>query len=660
VSARARIARLVGLHLLAVVALGANPATATAQALMHNCSFCHELHGGSSSALTKNDVIEDLCDSCHDFAVLNDTQVLRDGVPVTVPQNGYDVHYGAKHEAFGRDTTSCWDCHNHEGEADGLQGTNLSMIQAKMITPAGTDTLDLIFKSRGSDAGQATLYSFADGDEDGDGDYTGVCEVCHTETGNHQNGLNLPDNSNHAHERGRTCSDCHAHDKGFAGGGPCASCHDTGGQATLAGRRAIMPELARVSHHVGSSYVDDDCKVCHDQSKHQQGNVRLWDVDSPDTLTSIVLTGNPLTNSAEAAKLSTFCLKCHDADGAGGSVPFSDLVTPPEIDGTAWAASSHEGSVAIVGCFGNGTFGCHASAHGSEKLNLLAPADVAPNATTLYEEEEGFCFNCHDADGPASYDAQAGYSTSVLWADDVTQDGPPNQNDRHDVLHATQDSSNVKIECYDCHDPHTANASSPPFSLVRTDPDPTDGRVPGTGWFADSAAVYGGGGGTSTDAISEFCLDCHDGSLRPGVLDNRTPQVFDILHGGSSWYGNSHGAGPSGASLKTGTNYWALDMVVSCVACHQAHPDDTPQQVTTSLLNNLFMINDTIHGTDFSTVIPSDGPSYELTTLTSKGSKNFDNDEVNSYYLCNTCHSSSMGSGKANCSDCHTHGDNRF
>jgi hypothetical protein len=369
-----------------------------------------------------------------------------------------------------------------------------------------------------------------------------------------------------------------------------------------------------------------------------------------------VLTGNPLTNSAEAAKLSTFCLKCHDADGAGGSVPFSDLATPPVIDATAWAASSHEGSATIVGCFGDGTFGCHASAHGSEKLNLLAPADVAPNATTLYEEEEGFCFNCHDADGPASYDAQAGYSTSVLWADDATQSGPPDQNDRHDVLHATQSVSNVKIECYDCHDPHTANASSPPFSLVRTDPDPTDGRVPGTGWFADSAAVYGGGGGTSTDAISEFCLDCHDGSLAPGVQDNRSPQVFDILHGGSSWYGNSHGAEPSGASLKTGTNYWALDMVVSCVACHQAHPDDTPQQVTTSLFNNLFMMNDTIHGTDFSTVIPpDDAADYELTTLTARR-----NDNVNSYYLCNTCHTSSMGSGKPNCFDCHTHGDNRF
>jgi len=243
--------------------------------------------------------------------------------------------------------------------------------------------------------------------------------------------------------------------------------------------------------------------------------------------------------------------------------------------------------------------------------------------------------------------------TPPLWGDDDTQSGPVNQNDRHDVKHATQGVSSVKIECADCHDPHTANATSPPFSLVRTDPDPTDGRVPGTGWFADSAAVNGGSGGT--DAISEWCLDCHDGSLPAAVQDNRSPQVYDILHGGTSWYGNSHGAGGSSASLKTGANYWGLDMVVSCLACHQTHPDDTAQQITTTLFNNLFLMKDTIHGTDFTTVIPSDGGAYELTTLTLKK----DNKPVNGYYLCNTCHVSSMGN-VSNCFRCHTHGDGRF
>jgi len=635
------------------LSVGILPGAAGAQTLKHNCSFCHNLHGGSYSALSDFSVVEDLCWSCHDNAVLGDTQVLRDGFVVDVPQNGYSVHNGAKHTAFSRPPTGCWDCHNHEAESDGLQGRNLAMIQASMPTPV-SGTRSVIFTSRGLDAGQASLYSFADGDEDTDGVYTGVCEACHTETSNHQNGTNLPDVSNHAHERGRTCSDCHTHDGGFAGGGPCGSCHDTGGQGTTGPntRRAIIPELSRPSHHVGSTYQDTDCQVCHDMGAHQGGTVRLKNADDPGIVYELS-GGDPNTVASEAAKITPFCLSCHDADGAGGSVPFSDGLTPPVIDAAVWASSSHEGSATIAGCYGDGAFGCHGSGHGSEKLNLLAPGDVAPNATTRYEEEEGFCFACHDADGPAVSNAWAGYNTSVLWADDVTQFGPSDQNDRHDVLHTTQAISGVKIECADCHDPHTANASNPPFSLVRLDPDPTDGRVPGTGWFADSAAVNGGTGGT--DPISEWCLDCHDGSFRPGVLDNRNPQVYDILHGGQTWYSNSHGAGSSGASLKTGTNYWALDMVVSCLACHQAHPDDTPQQYTGSLFNNLFLMNDTIHGTDFTTVIPSDGASYELTSLTARK-----NDFVNSYYLCNTCHSSSMGSGKLNCFDCHTHGDNRF
>lgn len=634
------------------LAVASLPGGAGAQTVKHNCSFCHNLHGGSFATLSDFTVVEDLCWSCHDNAVLGDTQVLRDGISVTVPQDGYAVHDGAKHTAFSRPPTVCWDCHNHEGESDGLQGRNLAMIQASMPTPV-SGTRPVIFKSRGLDAGEATLYSFADGDEDTDGTYTGVCEACHTETSNHQNGTNLPDASSHAHERGRTCSDCHTHDGGFAGGGPCGSCHDTGGQGTTGpnNRRAIIPELSRPSHHVGSAYQDADCQVCHDMGTHQAGTVRLKNADDPGTV--YALSGDPNTSSTVAATLSVFCLSCHDADGAGGSVPFSDGLTPPVIGATAWTASSHEGSADIVGCYGNGAFGCHGSGHGSEKLNLLAPANVAPNATTKYEEEEGFCLACHDTDGPATSNVKAGYDTPPLWGDAATQSGPVNQNDRHDVKHATQAVSGVKIECADCHDPHTANATSPPFSLVRTDPDPTDGRIPGTGWFADSAAVNGGSGGT--DAISEWCLDCHDGSLPPSVQDNRSPQTYDILHSGTNWYGSSHGAGSSSAILRTGTNYWGLDEVVSCVACHQAHPDNTPQQYTTSLVNNLFMLNDTIFGVDFTTLIPSDGASYELTNLTSRK-----NDFVNGMFWCNTCHTGSMGSGKPNCFDCHTHGDGRF
>ena len=56
------------------------------------------------------------------------------------------------------------------------------------------------------------------------------------------------------------------------------------------------------------------------------------------------------------------------------------------------------------------------------------------------------------------------------------------------------------IECASCHDPH-ADAAAQPY---RTDPDPTDGHVPGTDWYIAGYQAAG-------DVQSEFCLDCHDG-----------------------------------------------------------------------------------------------------------------------------------------------------
>jgi hypothetical protein len=616
----------------------------------HNCDFCHYLHGGSFAALQDFEIVEDLCDSCHGVSGTEPDQILRDGTWVTIPKNngdGFDIHDGAKHTAFSRDPTGCWDCHNHEGEA----GTNLSMIQANMPTPV-SGTLPTVFLSRGSDAGQATLNSFADGDEDGDDDYTGVCEVCHTETDNHRNNSG----GNHLHELGRTCPDCHEHDKGFAGGGPCVNCHNTGGQGTQGpnNRRAIIPEMSRASHHVGSAYQDDDCLTCHEFTEHQQGQVRLLNADDSSV---IVYSGTP-------SDLEPFCLSCHDADGSlvVGGPPFSDGLTPPNVS-AGWTSASHNATGGYT------CWDCHDNPHGSLKQKLLAPADVAPDAITKVEEEEGFCFGCHDVDGPASSNVEAGFATTTLWTNAVvggnSNRGPDiaTLNDRHDVAYADgpgPSGSGAKIECADCHDPHAANGSNRPMSLLRADPDTSDGRVPGAGWFA---TMPGNADQRGTDAISEWCLDCHDGSFPAGVSDHSPVAIQDILNGspnnGFGWLNNSHGAGPSGATLKTGTNYWALDDVVSCVACHQAHPDTTAQQITTTLFNNLFLMNDTVFGTDFSTIIPTTGTSggYEITSQTTKKAQG--GAPVVGYDYCNTCHTGSMGT-YPNCFKCHVHNDGRF
>jgi predicted CXXCH cytochrome family protein len=626
---------LVGWSLIApVIPALQESATAHAQ-ISHNCSFCHDLHGGSFSALREFDVVEDLCWSCHSDA--GPAQVDRDGVWVDVPKGPFEVHNGARHTEFGRAATGCWDCHDHEGET----AANLSMIREMMTTPVSGD-LPVSFTSRGTDAGQPSLHSFADGDEDGDGDYDGVCEACHTETSNHQNGLNLPDVSDHTHEVGRTCTDCHTHESGFAGGGPCGSCHDTGGQGTSGpnSRRPIVPEMSWASNHVGASYVDGDCLVCHEFSAHQAGNVRLKNAD--DSTTVYILTGDPQTQSAEAAKLEAFCVSCHDLDGANGTLaPFSDGLTRPLIDASAWTTASHKQSAAIVGCFGDGSFGCHAS-HGSQKARILAPGDVAPDPTTRTEEEEGFCLDCHDSDGPATTDLATGFARAINWVQTATGLGSnANLNDRHDIQQPAQARSGAKIECTNCHNPHTLTAAQ----KYLIDPDPSDGHIPGTDWYFTAYQSAG-------DILSEFCLDCHDGSF-PSSVQDQTTAITNIR---TTWVNDGMGVRTgSSVDLRAGIG-WGIGDVMPCWSCHSNHViiDQSAGIGTTTL----FRVLDQTLG-----MAPDD---TALAFWDRKGAaeweygitNNLDKADLTSGgWWCNTCHDRSSMTGKENCYNCHRHGD---
>lgn len=401
------------------------------------CPNCHRLHGSTGSTLTNYTISEDLCLSCH-----------TDGANPNAP-SGVSTHLSPSYVPNDSAAT-CVRCHGHRGST-----SNLALIRASIATPnSGARTV--LFTSRGTDAvagawpstlpgAGPVLNSFADGNTT----YDGVCEACHTETTNHQNGTVLPDNSNHAHNAGLWCTRCHLHATGFAGGGPCAACHDAGGQGTTGpnNRRPIIPEMARTGHHVGSAYQDSDCRTCHDMSQHQQGTVRLKNQD--DTTAVYALAGSPLTDSAVARTLTPFCLSCHDGSAAGRTKPFSDSVAVPALDTAAWRLASHQTEAPVVGCFGNGTFGCHATAHGSQKRKLLAPAETGAGVNNV-AEEEGFCFNCHDLNGPAATNIQGefqkGTNTSTQTFHHPVDDG--------------QQFVGRSVECVDCHNPHQATSAN--------------------------------------------------------------------------------------------------------------------------------------------------------------------------------------------------------
>ncbi len=578
----------------------------------HDCSYCHVMHGAPGPSLNVGTDVEVICLTCHGPAGSSSLKA--------------DIHTNTDGSSHGAFRMTCVDCHTaHSDMTNWVGGTNIKQVGrdvdgneiARINTP-NSGIREVVFESRGTDANEPTLRSFADNDENNDGIYDGVCETCHTAASHHRN--NLPDPT---HYTGETCTTCHPHEDGFdPTAGACSDCHT----ASAGSRRPIIGEFVLASHHLqGASLDEADCTVCHDMSNHKQGNVRLKNVDAPsDPNMVVVLTGNPLTSSTEAQKLEIFCLACHDSDAAGGSAPFTDGNTPVAIDPDAWAAGSHSSSGPT--CFGDGQFGCHGNGHASNKRKLLAPYGVAPTPPANAEEEEDFCFACHDANGPASSDVKGQFSASINW---VTAAAGVNDsttlNDRHDVQYSAQSISGAKIECTDCHDPHTASATS----LVKADPDPGDGRVPG-----DGNTLLG------ADLATEWCLDCHDASL-PSSITAPTTALADIRTAFQS--ADTHGLTSGSPSLKSGYG-WAAGDLVSCSACHTS--------LHVSSKSNLFQFKDTVKSKDGLTDIPSDGVgfNYELT----------DNDVktpgINGYEACNTCHIGSMGAKKPNCFSCHYHG----
>ncbi len=273
----------------------------------------------------------------------------------------------------------------------------------------------------------------------------------------------------------------------------------------------------------------------------------------------------------------------------------------------------------------NSCFNCHFP-HG---WNI--PNTTQKYAKLLVDKEEFLCFTCHDIDGPSTKNIKSKFDNPIRWVTAAVGRGNNlNLNDRHDIQDEAQTRSKAKIECTDCHDIHRANGTMP----LKKDPDPTDGRVPGTGQVLPGA-----------DFLTEWCLDCHDGSFPPTV----TPPQVSLVNIRNAYLNNdAHGADIGGPKLKSGYG-WASNQIVPCSACHE--------KKHMSYKHELFQVRDTIFSRDGTTPIPDDdgqlGNGYDILD------NNVLNTEINGYDFCNTCHTGSMGSNRTNCfaSGCHTHGD---
>jgi hypothetical protein len=435
--------------------------------------------------------------------------------------------------------------------------------------------------------------------------FRGACQICHTLTNSAFQNDGGGDNTHNGDGAANVnCRSCHTHGGNFRGaGGDCTQCHnkiqDQDGVGGNPGRRIVTTEFSGgsiVSTHLTGELDASDCEVCHDHTPestapnaHQKGSVHLFNVDDATPGTNSITISpyvDPRTDQAEAAKLTVFCLACHDADGADGdTTPFSTNV---EVVNIATGATSRAHTDSSASCFGDGNFGCHGSGHGGQKLAILAPAESGPGASPDFtNENETFCLNCHDGGTPIltpaapNILADLGGSFAVSANKHVAESGAPvNQN--HDILPADKDwnfaNSDSKspvrpqLTCSDCH--------LPPHDSVATDPvikDP-DAATAYARTYSPTASYsgggdswsYGGGGdpvnpvgcdpnaaGNESQAAQDwiaancetvpgrteldyvdFCLTCHDGDVPAGVV--MSSGILDI----ASNYGNEyHGAG---------------------------------------------------------------------------------------------------------------------
>ncbi|MFQ5436317.1 MAG: hypothetical protein ACE5FD_15735, partial [Anaerolineae bacterium] len=205
----------------------------------------------------------------------------------------------------------------------------------------------------------------------------------------------------------------------------CTGCHggpqDDGDGVPAGGRRAIVAEFGKSSHHVQGQLQDADCQTCHRErvgnGNHKNDVVELVNADSGANYaeTSAGAYRAP-TNPTDLSNLTAFCQSCHDADGANGNMaPLSGGQSPPLA---GMHANTDFGAPAEAN-FQVDCIRCH-NGHGADNRSLVkttvliaGSATAGPvvftalNGTDSFDEDDGgadaddLCAACHiDAANP--------------------------------------------------------------------------------------------------------------------------------------------------------------------------------------------------------------------------------------------------------------------
>ncbi|MHC4565553.1 MAG: cytochrome c3 family protein, partial [Planctomycetota bacterium] len=406
------------------------------------CDDCHAL--GRGYFYPDSGSQEAMCRTCHN--------------PTGVASAMSDV---ANHGIHGGNSTiTCSSCHAPHGphttadpHSEGQTAQNLKLIRGNTDRYVSSEANPMLF--------QLDPEHFAFGE--GNPPWTGICQTCHTQTKHHTN----DGSADHEHQIGSNCTACHRHENGFApSDGLCTGCHSQ--QQGL--RRQIVGsggDFGRRSSHVSGTVDDEDCITCHDMDKHQQGEVRLKDLDN-----GAVWTGGR----------DEWCLRCHDGDPPAG------VVFPPE-KGSGYDKSSFFNSTHNQHMGSNSCSHCH-HAHGSPHRSLLKATYIATdyNRASQGGGDYALCWKCHDRDG-------------ILTGD--------NTFDRHHDRHVNGTDS----PCFVCHDVH-APADVTEAGLINLDHAVQQGYDIGYVDGYDASTAFG-----FMDDLGYCYLTCHSKPHEPQAYE---------------------------------------------------------------------------------------------------------------------------------------------
>ncbi|MEW6585534.1 MAG: cytochrome c3 family protein [Nitrospirota bacterium] len=259
---------------------------------------------------------------------------------------------------------------------------------------------------------QTGMHSFADGD----GIYSGVCEVCHTQTEHFRNDGGAP-TQNHGNlsggeADGTDCILCHSHADGFGhgGGSPCIACHGHDAGYEYSPGEFSQGEGTFSSHSTHTENDSDDfkgpfidCEDCHDTNNYPyfksgsdingDGKYTLSETNVCDACHSSSGSYNGIDDPDTGAKRNWYygiyegtsfktgkekwCAGCHDENPANSRVDGSGI-NAPNVIGRETDATP----------YGTG-YGFYKTGHGLPKYETY-PASGAVGAGAI-------CTDCHDA-----------------------------------------------------------------------------------------------------------------------------------------------------------------------------------------------------------------------------------------------------------------------